>query len=376
MGETAGSVGLGVAVLGAGVIGAFHAATIARLDGLRLVAVADTAWPRATQVASRHGARALSGLEEALEDPAVEAVAVCTPSGLHADAVVSALEAGRHVVVEKPLDVTPEAVQRVLAAARSSDRVVTVISQHRFDASSVALRHAASTGRLGRITSAVVSMPWWRTQTYYDSGEWRGTWSLDGGGALMNQAIHSLDLLVWFLGRPVQVHARTATLAHAGIEVEDTAVATVVFDSGALGVVHATTAAYPGLGTRLQVHGDKGSAVIEGDRLVWFHASSAGDGPDYGNTEAANQATEALASVLNPGGPAAETSAPEAAAPGAAADPRALSDAHTSQYRDFLEAVRTGRAPAVTVAEAARTLSLVWALYESARTGRTVEPAG
>jgi predicted dehydrogenase len=231
---------------------------------------------------------------------------------------------------------------------------VTVISQHRFDPASQLEFEAVRSGRLGRVTSGNAIISWWRSQAYYDSAGWRGTWALDGGGALMNQGIHTVDLLVWFLGQPVEVFAWTGRLAHDRIEVEDTAAATIRFAGGALGVIQATTAAYPGLNARVQLHGDRGSAVIDDDRLAYFHAAQAGEsGPDLGAGSPDNQAEQVLVSSSQPG----RTS-------------------HTAQYEDFVGSIANDRSPLVTVGEATRTLAVVIAIYESARTGRPVSVPG
>lgn len=344
------------AVVGAGVIGAQHASAIAALGGgARLVLAVDPLAERGQKLAASHGAESTTTLTEALARPDIDAVAVCTPSGLHAEQTVAALRAGKHVIVEKPLDVSVAAARRVLRAQRDSGRTVTVISQHRFDVSSRIVHRAVTERRFGRLTSGTASVAWWRSQRYYDSGEWRGTWSLDGGGALMNQGIHTIDLLVWMLGEPVEVFAWSDRLAHRGIEVEDALVATVRFAGGALGTVHATTAAYPGLSARLQVHGDRGSAVIDDDELTYFHAA----GPDSGTPSEGNQVAAVLPADAG-GGPAAGS------------DPAALSGAHIEQYRDFLDAIARNRAPLVTVAEAARTLAVVCAIYDSVRLGEPV----
>ncbi len=227
-----------------------------------------------------------------------------------------------------------------------------MISQHRCDPASQVVRAAVTAGRLGKITSGLASIALWRSQEYYDSGEWRGTWALDGGGALMNQGVHQIDLLVWMPGRPVAVSATTARLAHEGIEVEDTAVATIRFDGGALAVVHGTTAAHPGISNRVQVQGSQGSAVIDDDRLAYFHAAPPGQrAPDYGAGTSSDQAREVLPDGGDPGTPV---------------------DAHARQYADFLGAVEEGREPLVTVAEAARTLAVVTSIYRSARADRPV----
>ena len=246
-------------------------------------------------------------------------------------------------------------------AQHEAGRQVTVISQHRFDPSALVVREALSSGRLGRVTSGSASVPWWRCQAYNDSAGWRGTWALDGGGALMNQGIHTIDLLVWFLGRPVEVFAWTGRLAHKRIEVEDTAVAMIRFAGGALGVIHGTTCAYPGLNARLQIHADRGSAVIDDDELTYFHAAGEPDvGPDVGAGSPDNQAVAAL--------PAARSVAGRRTA-------GLLPTSHTAQYRDFLSSVASGLPPVVTVAEATRTLAVIVAIYESAEAGRPVPVA-
>lgn len=349
------------AVIGCGVIGRQHADSIAQLgERATLVLAVDIVAEAGQKYADDRGIEFTTSLAEALARDDIDAVAVCTPSGTHAELAVAALDAGKHVVVEKPLDVNLAAAETVLAAERRSGKTVTCISQHRFDPASQLVRQSIVDGKLGRLTSGVASVSWWRSQNYYDSGEWRGTWALDGGGALMNQGVHTIDLLVWMLGTPTEVFAWTECLAHNGIEVEDTAVATIRFASGALGVIHGTTAAYPGLTARVQVHGDHGSAVIDDDELDYFHAAEGNtDAPAYGAGAEDNQAELVL-----PGGAAPAKSA--------GADPAALSNRHTDQYRDFLDAIEQGRSPLVTVEAAARTLAVVCAIYDSARSGRPV----
>jgi predicted dehydrogenase len=335
-----------------------HAQTITELSGAELGTVVDIIPEAAQTLAARYDAPATTDLKEALARPDIDAVAVCTPSGNHADIVTAALNAGKHVVVEKPLDVSLEAARRVAAAERASGRTVTVISQHRFDPASQVVFDAVQGGRLGRITSGSATISWWRSQAYYDSAGWRGTWALDGGGALMNQGIHTVDLLVWFLGEPVEVFAWTGLLAHERMEVEDTAVATIRFASGALGIIQGTTAAYPGLNARIQVHGDRGSAVIDDDQLSYFHAAAAGEtGPDIGSGSPDNQA-----GGMTP----ARQQTSETTVVGLQLT------SHTGQYEDFVSAVAAGRAPLVTVQEATRTLAVVRAIYDSADAGTPV----
>jgi predicted dehydrogenase len=351
------------AVIGCGVIGHTHARSIAALaPDAELVLAIDVHAELAAALASEYGVDHASSLDAAFARTDIDAVAICTPSGTHAEIAVAALAAGKHVMVEKPLDVSLAAAARVAAAQRRTGLTVAVISQHRFDPSSETVYRAVQDRRLGNLTSAIASVAWWRTQRYYDSSDWRGTWALDGGGALMNQGIHTLDLLVWMLGAPVEVSAWTARLAHERIEVEDTAVATIRFANRALAVVHTTTAAYPGVSTRLQIHGDRGSAIIDNDRLEFFHVAPAGAlVPDYGAIGDGNQVDQVLARQR-----------PDRVA---ASDPGALSDAHRDQYRDFLDSISERREPRVGITDATTTLAVILAIYESAKTGAPVNLA-
>jgi predicted dehydrogenase len=343
------------ALVGAGVIGAVHAQALTELaDDAQLVAVVDHDQDRARALADRHGAPVAStDLAAVLRRDDIDAVTICTPSGVHADGVVAALDAGKHVVVEKPIDITLAAADRIIDAEQRTGKTVAVISQHRFDPSTEKVLAAVQAGHLGTVTSAIASHAWWRGQSYYDSGGWRGTWALDGGGAIMNQTVHTINLMITTVGVPVEVFAYTGCLAHERIEVEDTAVAVVKFASGALGMIHGTTAAYPGLDASLRVFGSKGSAVITADELTFFHANP-GDAPEIGmqSDRPANQVTEA--DRLDPAEPS-------------------LGRAHRDQLADFVDAVRTGRPPRVGTAEARTALSVILALYESAATGQPVK---
>ncbi|MCU1675833.1 MAG: gfo/Idh/MocA family oxidoreductase, partial [Frankiales bacterium] len=285
---------LGVAVIGAGMIGRHHVDAMLRHGGLHVRAVVDTVPEASAALAQRvadagaDAPKTYTRVEDALADPGVDLVVICTPTALHSAAALEALAAGKHVLIEKPLDVSLDCARRVVDAAahvRASGLVCSVVSQHRFDPASVAVAEGLAADRFGTVTSAVASVTWWRSQAYYDSADWRGTWDYDGGGATMNQGVHTVDLLLWFLGRPVEVFAHTALLAHERIEVEDVAVATFRFESGALAVLHATTSAYPGLDVQLQVHGTRGSAVIRDDRLEYLHLAS----PDEATPAPANQ---------------------------------------------------------------------------------------
>lgn len=235
------------AVVGGGVIARQHGLVLHQLaEEAELVAVVDVVADRARELAAERGGRPFTSLEEALRSTPVDVVVVCTPTGLHGEVAREALAAGKHVLVEKPAETTVERIDELIAARDRAGTLVGVVSQHRFDPSARIVLDAVRAGEFGRITSAVANVDWWRGQTYYDSGQWRGTWALDGGGALMNQGVHTVDLLVAALGEPVEVSGFTGTLAHERIEVEDVAVGVVRFASGALATVHASTSVYPG----------------------------------------------------------------------------------------------------------------------------------
>lgn len=350
------------ALVGAGIIGTQHTAVMSDLSGeLELVAVVDVDRSKAEKAAAGHGAAVFTSLADALSGADFAAVAVCTPTGAHGEVAIEALRAGKHVLIEKPAEVTLAKTDEIIAAQREAGTLVTVISQHRFDASTEIVLEAIRKGELGRLTSGIASIDWWRGQSYYDSGDWRGTWALDGGGALMNQGVHTVDLLVATLGKPVEVFAYTACLAHERIEVEDVAVGVVKFESGALGVLHGSTAAFPGMSARLQVHGSKGSAVIDDDRLSYIHTTPEGqDGAEsfFGAKGGTNQADR--------------YGLPDAAGPTAGANPGQLSSAHLHQYRNFLAALRGEEDIRVGLAENRQSISVILGAYESARTGKPV----
>ena len=342
----------GFGIIGCGVIAPFHARAIAELPNARLVAVTDAVPERARDLAMQFGVDHHDELDALLARPDVEIVSVCVPTGLHASIGMQVAAAGKHVVVEKPIEVTLEAADRLIAACHASDVKLAVISQHRWDPGVRELKELADSGRLGRLVLGDAVVKWYRTQQYYDSGDWRGTRNLDGGGALMNQGVHYVDLLQWVMGPVDQVFARCRTSAHEGIEVEDIAVAVLSFASGAVGVVEGSTAVYPGLSERLEVTGTGGTVIVEaGEVKVRELKDEKGETSPYGGQVA-------LAGVGRSQG---------------AADPAEISyRGHREQLADLMEAIETGRRPFIDGAEARKPLEIILAVYESARTGRDV----
>ena len=339
----------GIGIVGTGVIAATHAAAIAAVPGGRLVAVTDVAPERAAQFAGNHGCAAEPGLDALLARDDIDVVSVCVPSGLHAEVGIQAAAAGKHLVVEKPIDVSLAAADRLIDAADAAGVAMTVISQHRFDPGPVELRGLIDDGVLGRLVLGEASTKWYRTQGYYDSGAWRGTWALDGG-SLMNQGIHYVDLLRWIMGPVTEVSAICSTQGHQ-VEVEDTALAVLRFSSGAVGTIVSSTAVFPGFAQRLEVSGTGGTVVVEDGEIV--HRAFTSDSPELG---------QGGAQLPRP-----------AAEPGAAANAAALDVAsHAAQIADLLTAVEQGREPSVTGRSGRDALEVVCAVYESARTGRPV----
>jgi len=351
-------------IVGCGSIGPTHAGALGQIPSAKLVAVADVMKSRAVEMAGKFGVTKVYESDTALiADPDVDAVIFCTPSGLHAEGAIKALKAGKHVVVEKPMEVSLEAADRIIAAQKETGKQFTVISQHRFDSGSQVLKQAIDAGKLGKIILADASVKWWRTQAYYDSGDWRGTWKYDGGGALMNQGVHTVDVLQWLVGGVSTIFAHTRTAAHERIEVEDLAVAALTFKNGAVGTLTATTAAFDGVPARIDIYGTEGSAILEGDVLKLLKFKN-------GETFTGKSAAAHAISVAK-GGTASVKD--EAASRSAASDPGAVwGDAHREQLKDFIRAIREEGTPLIDAAAGRKPLEIILGVYESSRSGKLV----
>lgn len=343
---------VGIAIVGCGMISEFQARAIGDLPDARVAGFHDAVRDLAERRASEYGARAYATLEDLLRDPDVHAVSICTPSGAHLEPAVAAAEAGKHVMVEKPIEVTVERADLLIAACRKAGVILGAIFPRRFLDASRVVKDAVDRGRFGRIVLGDVAIKWYRTQEYYDKGGWRGTWKLDGGGALMNQGIHGIDLLQWLLGGIAEVAAFADTLTHERIEVEDTAAAAVRFKGGALGAIEGTTGSWPGTKIRIEIGGSRGSVVLEDETiLAWrFEEEEPGD--------------EEIRRAYGPR---------EGLSGGGAADPRAISsEGHRRQFEDFVRAIRTGGRPTITGEEARAAVAVIAGIYRSAREKRVV----
>jgi len=342
----------GFGIVGWGSIAPFHARAIAEIPGARLAAVLTSRPETAAAIREQFGVQVavVGDLHSLLNRQDVHAVNICTPSGAHLEPALAAAAAGKHVVVEKPLEITLERCDLVIKACRQHGVKLCTIFPSRFTDANMALAEAIASGRFGRIALADAQVKWWRSQQYYDSGGWRGTWSLDGGGALMNQAIHHVDLLQSLVGPVREVAAFAALRAHERIEVEDAAVLALRFDSGAIGSIQATTAAFPGLLKTIAVHGESGSAVVEQDRIVtWQFADQRAEDEELLRANSTSPTT------------------------GGAADPKAIShEGHRRQLAEFIDAIRADRDPIVDGAEGRRSVEIILAAYHSQATGSVV----
>lgn len=261
------SASIGIGLVGCGAMGRTHAQVWEGIEEARIVAVCDSQAEAAARVAEGHGAIACADLGELLRVPGVDAVDICTPSGMHAAQVLAAARSGRHVLCEKPLGLRLDEVDAAIAEVERRGLRLGCVFQRRAFAAPRSVAQAVHAGHMGRLLLCSASVKWWRDQAYYDSSAWRGTWAMDGG-VLANQAIHAIDHLCWLAGRVVEVEvAHLETAAH-GMEAEDLALAVVRYESGALGVIEATTCSNPPLSSRVEVVGTRGSAAFDEAMLV------------------------------------------------------------------------------------------------------------
>jgi UDP-N-acetyl-2-amino-2-deoxyglucuronate dehydrogenase len=343
-------------IVGCGKIYSTHADAILNIDGARLNAVYDIDTAAACVAGERYGVQSADSLDELLG--LVDAVIVAVPSGLHARIGTAVARAGKHVVVEKPIDVTFEAAFGLVEACRNAGVKLASISQHRFSRDLRNLREVAQSGELGNLLQGDAYVKWYRTQKYYDSGDWRGTYALDGGGCLMNQGVHYVDMVQWVMGGVKAVTAMCRTMTHK-IEVEDVAYALVEYKCGAIGMIHASTCCYPGLAERIEVHGEHGSVILEGDRVkLWQVDPVAAQEGQYGGGV-----------MMQP--------TPNLHLSGAGVSPATATNdtthqwdmQHRLQLEDFNRAVIDNREPYITGEMALEPLKIILAIYESSRNG-------
>ena len=341
---------LGFGIVGIGMIAEFHAQALAHVKGARLVGIASRDLDKAQAFAQKHGAAfATTNVAELAARPEVDIICVTTPSGAHLEPAIIAISARKHVVVEKPIEITLQRIDQLLDAANVAGVRVAAIFQARLGSGAMAVKSAVDGGRFGRLVLASAYVKWSRTPAYYTG--WKGTLELDGGGAVINQAIHAVDLLQWFAGVPAEVFCFKTRRVHERIEAEDTAIAALKFADGALGTIEATTAAYPGWQRRLEICGEHGSVVLENDTITrWeFRDTQPGDDAIRARNDSADLGSGASA-------------------------PNAISFVgHQLQLQNLVDSINNHTPLTVDGREARKAVAIIRALYDSADRGAPVK---
>ena len=350
-----------VAILGTGKIAHTHARALCEIETAQLVTVCGRSEEKTRAFAETYGARAHTSPEAMLANPDIDAVMVCTPHPLHAAHSILAAQSRRHVLVEKPMALSVADCDQMIGTARDCGVKLGVISQRRLYEPTLRVKRALDEGKLGSPILGMCVVLGWRGPEYYAMDPWRGTLSGEGGGVLVTQASHQLDLFQWFMGQVEEVFAYTGNLNHPYIEVEDTAIAVVRFSGGALGVIVASNSQNPGLYARIHIHGKNGATI--------------GVQTDGGSTFISGVTTEVEAPVNDvwtiPG--EHEMLARWQAQDRMQAErANAMEYYHQLQIRDFLEAIRLGREPMVPGEQGRKSVELFCAIYESQQTGKPV----
>ena len=258
---------IGFGIIGCGFAASIHAKAIKSTEQGKLLGVYDVDEKKVKEFAEKYDVQAYTDLKGFLARDDIHLVSICTPSSLHRDVGIQAAQAGKHLIIEKPLDTTPERCDAIIDAVHENRVKLTVIFQNRFKEAVQAVRSALEEGRFGKLVLGNALVKWYRSPEYYRKGGWKGTKKYDGGGAVINQSIHTIDLLQWMMGPVKEIQSKIRTLVH-DIEVEDTALAILEFENGALGLIEGTTSIYPGFDETLEIHGENGSACVEGNKIV------------------------------------------------------------------------------------------------------------
>lgn len=339
-------------IIGCGVIAPWHADSVVDSEYADLVAVCDVDEEKGKAFAERYGGIALyADYRQMLKEAGCDVVSICTPSGMHSEMTIAAAEAGVHVLCEKPMAITIPQLDAMMDAVHKSGIKLEVIFQRRTYEVSKRVREAVQSGLLGQMTLGDAYLKYYRSPAYYRSADWRATWKLDGGGALINQGVHGIDLLLWIMGDVESVYAKAEAKAR-DIEVEDTCVALLTFGNGAYGVIEGTTSSNPGEPTALYLHGEKGTIALDDKGIAeWAVAEDK-------NVVAQNDTTECVShSALS-----------------TVSDPKAMGRAgHRAQVDDLCVAIAEDREPMITGESARKAVELILAIYESARTGVEVK---
>ncbi|MBE6687719.1 MAG: Gfo/Idh/MocA family oxidoreductase [Ruminococcaceae bacterium] len=334
----------GFGIIGCGLIANWHADSITGIDDAQLIGVTDVNLQNASRFAAKYGCRTFDSVDEMLACDDIEAVCICTPSGLHASIAVKVALAGKHFAVEKPFAITKEQISEVIAACEKNNVKGAVISQFRFSEAINHVKNAIECGALGDLILGDVYMKYYRSSEYYSSSSWKGTWAMDGGGALMNQGIHGIDILQYLMGPVKSVYGVCKTLVR-DIEVEDTANLVLEYENGAIGTIQGTTSVSPGYPRRMEISGTKGTVIL----------------------------TEAVITTWDVEGYEPPASATICSGTKSFNDPAALATTnHKKQLADLVEAIRDDRPPVVDIYEGKKPVDIILAAYESSRTKKVI----
>ncbi|MGI5173495.1 Gfo/Idh/MocA family oxidoreductase [Treponema sp. OMZ 840] len=342
----------GFGIIGLGAISRFHATAIEHIQEAQLTAAFHKVSEKAQSFCrERQGVRPYDNLSQFLSDPDIDIVTVGTPSGAHMEVAIAAMEAGKHVIVEKPIEVTTERIDKMIECAKKNKVILSCVFQSRFHEGPALVKKAIEEGRFGTLTILNAQVKWYRSQDYYDKISWHGTWKLDGGGALMNQSIHAIDLLQWYGGPVKEILGQTSLIGHKNIEVEDTAAAVLKFTNGAIGVIEGSTAVYPGFLKKIEICGTQGSVVVEEESIKYWQFKHEKPEDDFIRKNFIDKTSSG----------------------GGASDPSAISyKGHEKCFRNVIEAIRKGIDPAITAEEAKKSVEIICAIYKSSATGRKV----
>jgi predicted dehydrogenase len=346
-------------IIGGGMIANFHAQAIQAMEGGQLGAIYARNPEKVQELGQKYNCKAYHQLDALLNDPEIDIVTIATPSGAHREPALAAAKKGKHIICEKPLEITPKRIQQMIQTCAENKVVLAGIFNRRFNPAVQQLKQAVDQGRFGRLTLCDAYVKWYRTQEYYDSGAWRGTWALDGGGALMNQSIHTIDQLIYLAGDIKRLSASVDCLIHEGIEVEDTAVAILEFESGARGVIQGATSCWSSSGhpAEIQLCGSEGSVFMSDDKFRVWDFKSTSDADTFVKNELMLGSEQAGLG---------------------ANDPNAINfEGHRLNFEDVVQAIESGREPLVTGTEALKAVKVITAIYESARNnGKWIEIKG
>ncbi len=332
------------AIIGTGVIAKFHALAIGMNPNAQVVAVCDMNEARAKEFAQEYNApKVFSDYNECLKDPDIHAVSICTPSGTHGEICIAAAKAGKHILCEKPIETKSEKIDELIAVVEANNVKMDCVYQRRYEDVPARVKKALDSGEFGKVLMASVYMKYWRSPDYYKSAGWRATWEFDGGGCLMNQGVHGVDLLCWFMGGVKKVSAMTRTQLH-NIEVEDAAVAAVEFNNGAIGVIEGSTCVQPANSCRFDIHCENGTISFDDEGILrWF----------LNGEDVAVNATF----VKND----------------AKSDPTKLNECgHSPMVNDLVDSILSDTEPSVGPREARKAVDTILAIYKSSREGKEV----